>query len=185
MTTRHNMIKKDEEKLLAYAGRLYRVGPERYFEDEEPVNSETSRIRETTLETVKRRTPLVGTAKKEEAELYVLNWIDDYHWFGTKIELLRHLYVSERKKLNEDDKTHRIIAGKKQVLRVYFDDVIEELGEYGKKDSRHKLEELHLKVLMAKDTLELMRLMEEEFGMMYYDIGKEIGEVLDLKGKKK
>lgn len=185
MITRHNMIKKDEEKLLAYAGRLYRVGPERYFEDEEPVNSETSRIRETTLETVKRRTPLVATAKKEEAELYVLNWIDDYHWFGTKIELLRHLYVSERKKLNEDDKTHRIIAGKKQVLRVLFDGVIEELGEHGKKDSRHKLEELHPKVLMAKDTLELMRLLEEEFGMMYYDIGKEIGEVLDLKRKKK
>ena len=65
MTTRHNMIKKDEEELLAYAGRLYRVGPERHFKDEEPVNSEISRIRETTLETVKRRTPLVDTAKKE------------------------------------------------------------------------------------------------------------------------
>lgn len=38
---------------------------------------------------------------------------------------------------------------------------------------------------MAKDTLELMRLMEEEFGMMRYDIGKEIGKVLDLKRKKK
>ena len=63
----------------------------------------------------------------------MLNWIDDYHWFGTKIELLHHLYVSEKKKLNEDDKTHRIIAGKKKVLRVFFDEVIEELGEHGKK----------------------------------------------------
>ena len=176
------MIKEDEEELLAYTERLYRVGPERYFEDEESVSSEISRIRETTLETVKRRTPLVDTAKKEEAELYVLNRVDEHHWFGTKIKLLCHLYASEGKKLNEDDKTHRIIAiaGKKQVLRVYFDDVIEELGEYGKKDNRHKLEELHLKVLMVKKTLESMRLMQEEFGGMMY----EIGEDLDLKRKK-
>ena len=134
------------------------------------------------METVKRRTPLVGTAKKEEAELYVLNWIDDYHWFGTKIELLRHLYVDERKRLNVDDKktTHRMIAGEKEVLRVIFDEVIEGLSEYGKKDGRHKLEELHLKVLMVKDTLESMRLMQEEFGGMMY----EIGEDLDLKRKK-
>lgn len=82
MTTRHNMIKEDEEKLSAYAERLYRVGPERYFEDEEPVSSEISRIRETTLETVKRRTPLVATAKKEEARETIRQRMEGRFWEG-------------------------------------------------------------------------------------------------------